>query len=117
MCFFLQCVFFAPDYCTKIFQKILEKDDFCDVSGCFSTKLGVTKCLYVVTACLQVDFGHGAKPILHLGAIMILRQILHLFAPSQKIQFPSQVVTFKLFYGGPGWFMVAFGWFAPFPRA
>ena len=100
--------FFAPDYCTKKFQKILKMTTSAMFSGCFSTKLAVAKCVYGVTACLQVDFGHGAIPILHLGAIMLLHQILHFYCTKPKIQFPSQVMTSKLFYGGPGWFMVDF---------
>ena len=44
-------MFFAPDYCTKIFAKILENDYFYNFSGRFSMKLGVSKLLDVVLPC------------------------------------------------------------------
>ena len=37
-----------------------------------------------------------------------MHQILHHFARFQKIRFPTQVATSKLFYGGPEWFRMEF---------
>ena len=77
MCFFCNVFFFAPRFCTKIFRKIPQNGKFSNVSGRPGTSFGGGKEVHVVPGRFRYDLVHGAKSILHLGAKLILHQILH----------------------------------------